>query len=53
MKKVFAIVGWDIYYDYAMEQGWYEGLRRSKFESVFYADFEDLVYRLNNLIVMS
>ena len=41
--------GWEQLYDIGMEQRWYEGNYPNPFESVFYCDFEDLVYNIAKL----
>ena len=41
------MVGWESLYEVAIEKRWFEGTHESPFESVFYADFEELINKLS------
>lgn len=43
------MIGWEVLYDIGIEHRWYEGTRSNPLASVFYADFEDLVYNIAKL----
>lgn len=52
-REKFELVGWETVIDSAVEYGWYSGLERTALESVFYSDFEDLVFRMTNKNILA
>jgi hypothetical protein len=40
------MIGWDTILDVGLECRWYEGNEKNPYDSVFYADCEDLVFNI-------
>jgi hypothetical protein len=41
------VAGWESLYEIALENRWFEDPNKTPYESVFDADFEELIYKLS------